>query len=77
MDRETLSIISSQTGINDLVYIEKIFYECDGDIGTTVCKLQNIPCENKKKRSNNFDEMRMILNEKDMIYDNHMKKIKK
>lgn len=69
MDEETKIIISNQTGEKDLVNIEKVYYECNGDIGETICKLQNIKYQPKPKRPyNKMDEMREILDEKDEIF---------
>ncbi len=77
MDQETKEIISKQTGELDLVHIEKTYFECDGDIGTTICKLQNISYESKpKKPYNKFDEIREILDEKDTIYQDYLKSYK-
>jgi hypothetical protein len=78
MDQETKEIISKQTGELDLVTIERIYFECSGDIGATICKIQNIEYQNKpKKPYSKFDEMREILDEKDLIFQNHLQTNKK
>ena len=78
MDQEIKEIISKQTGEKDLIQIEKIYFECNGDIGATICKIQNISYQEKpKKPYTKIDEMREILDEKDMIFLNHIKTNKK
>ena len=77
MDRETKEIISKQTGEEDLVHIEKTYYECNGDIGATICKIQNISYQEKpKKPYSKIDEFREILDEKDTIYQDLLKSYK-
>jgi hypothetical protein len=77
MDQETKEIISKQTGESDLLLIEKIFFECDSDIGATICKLQNIEYkEPKKPKKTEFDDIRKILDEKDTIFQEYLEKNK-
>lgn len=69
MDQETKEIISKQTGVEDLVLIEKTYFANHGDIGATVCKLQNLHfVEKPKPLYTKFDEIREILDEKDQIF---------
>jgi hypothetical protein len=75
MDQETKEIISKQTGQDDLLIIEKTYFECECDVGETVLKLLNIAFLKKTKAiRTQFDEMREILDEKDTIYQEVIKK---
>lgn len=77
MDIETKNIIADQTGQTDLIIIEKIFFECNGDVGACVLKLLNISYDEKHKQPyTKFDEIRTILDEKEKIYQNIMDKQK-
>ena len=77
MDQETKEIISKQTGENDLLLIEKTYFECEHDIGATICKLQNITYPEHKKQKTEFDQIRVILNEKDQIYQEMIDRTKR
>lgn len=70
---QEIDIIASQTGIDDKLHIERVFMECRNDISSTIIKLMNLI---EKKRPvvepNVFDEIRVILNEKDALYHDIM-----
>ena len=69
MDEKTKQIISKQTNIEDLVLIEKTYFECDNDVGATVLKLMNITYKSKPKPPRTqFDDYREILDDKDTVY---------
>ena len=63
-----IDIISSQTGEDDKLYIERVFMECGNDVSKTIIKILNIDTKVDKKEKTVFDEIRQILNEKDAIY---------
>lgn len=65
---EEIDIISSQTGEDDKLYIERVFMECGNDVSKTIIKILNIDTKVEKKENTVFDEIRQILNEKDAIY---------
>ena len=69
MDKETKEIVSKQTDIADLIFIEKTFFECNGYIGATILKLMNIEFKERPKPPvTEFDEYRKILDDKDTVY---------
>ncbi len=75
MDEEIRQIISKQTGETDLLAIERTYYECNQDVGATVCKLMNITYKERPKRTKTeFDVYREIADEKDTIYQEMLKK---
>lgn len=78
MDNDVISIISNQTNIDDTLLIEKTFFECNSDIGSTVLTLMNIPYKKPiLKKQTEFDEYRKILDEKDTEYQKVMEKMKR
>lgn len=77
MSNETYKIISDQTGINDLLHIEKTYYECNGDEVSTILKLMNMSLpktRNTKKLKTLFDDLREICDEKDTIFQEFLSK---
>lgn len=72
---ELFEIISKQTGVNDLLLIEKTYYECNSDDVKTIYKLLEIelPPMKEEKRTL-FDDLRQICDEKDTIFQEIMKK---
>ena len=68
-----IDIIMSQTNVDDRLYVERVFMECENDISQTVIKLMNLKVEDKpKKEPTIFENIRKILNEKDNIYHDVM-----
>ncbi len=75
---ETIKIISNQTGIDDLLVVEKTFYECKSDITKTILTLLNkdIPKLRHEKEEHLrtvLDDVREILDEKEAIFYNKFK----
>lgn len=71
--QEEIDIIASQTGVDDKLSIERIFMECHNDTSLTIIKLMNLVVEEPKTRETTvFDDIRIILNEKDAIYHDIM-----
>lgn len=69
MDQTLKEIIMDQSGHTDPIYVEKVYFECNQDVGETICKLQNLtPAVVPEKSKTQFDEMRAILEEKDKIF---------
>lgn len=75
MDKESIEIIKSQTGMSDELQIERIFYECDSDIVKTIMKISNINDNTitQTRENNIFDNIRAIVDEKERIYQNRSK----
>ena len=71
---EEIDIISSQTGEDDKLYIERVFMECGSDVSKTIIKILNIDTKVEIKEKTVFDEIRQILNEKDALYFDMMAK---
>jgi hypothetical protein len=70
-------IIASQTGVEDLLVIERTFMECNNDTTKTILKLLNrLPEEAAPKEPSDIDVFRAILNEKDKIYHDIMSRKK-
>ena len=72
-------IIADQTGIQDLLEVEKVYYSCKGDVTNTILTLMKltIPKERHEKEEDAktvFDDFRVILEEKDAIFHNLMNK---
>lgn len=70
---ETVKIISKQTGIDDLLLIERTFYEYKSDITKTILILLNkdIPKlrhEKEEHLKTVLDDVREILDEKEAIF---------
>lgn len=66
-------IIASQTGVEDLLLIERTFMECNNDTTKTILKLLNLlPKETAPKEPSDIDVFRAILDEKDKIYHDIM-----
>lgn len=77
MDQSTKDIVSKQTGIDDMLLIEKVFFECNSDVGSCILTLMDIKFETKPEPiSTEFDEYRRILDDKDRIYQQVVEKSK-
>lgn len=67
-----VAIIASQTGIEDTLYIERVLMECNNDIAKTILSLLKPSSETQDAAPASeptvFDQIRIILNEKDAIY---------
>lgn len=69
MDQTLKEIIMDQSGNTDHIYVEKVYYECNQDVGETICRLQNLKTQPvKPTTTTRFDEIREILEEKDRIF---------
>lgn len=76
---EVFEIISKQTGIDDVLLIEKTYYSCGSDTSKTILTLLNIdiPLQRHEKIEQEktvFDDLRQILEEKDAIFHSVMNK---
>lgn len=70
-------IIASQSGVTDMLVIERTFMECNNDTSKTILKLINmLPKEAPPKEPSDIDVFRAILNEKDKIYHDIMSRKK-
>ena len=69
-----IDIIMAQTGIEDTQQIECILMECKNDISTAILRLLQGDKTKVviKKEQTVFDEIRVILDEKDAIYHDMM-----
>lgn len=77
MDAETRQIIADQAGETDLLFVEKTYFQCNGDVGATVLRLMDYKYEERQKPPRTkFDEMREILDEKDAIFQGIIEKSK-
>jgi len=76
---ELFDIISKQTGIDDLLLIEKSYYECNSDCTKTIFKLLEIelPKLRPEKPKDVFDDLREICDQKDTIFQDFLEKNKK
>lgn len=76
MNADVLSIIKNQTQVQDDVHIERIYYECQGDVIKTIIELSGIKIpKHQEKPKTLFDDIREIVNEKESIYHNRNKGI--
>lgn len=70
-------IIASQSGVSDMLIIERTFMECNNDTSKTILKLLNLlPEDAPPKEPSDIDVFRAILNEKDKIYHDVMSRKK-
>lgn len=77
MDQTVKEIIMDQTGQTDPIHVEKVFFECNQDVGDTICRLQDLkPVVRQQKTKTQFDNMRKILEEKDKIFREFLDKKK-
>lgn len=60
-------LISDQTGIDDLLYIERVYYECKQNQIETILKLLKVETPVTKPRTL-FDDLRDICDAKDTIF---------
>lgn len=71
--------ISMQTGVTDMLLIEKTFYECDSDMFKTIFKLMGMDTpvqRHENVRRTLFDDLRDICDEKDAIFHDFLAKQK-
>jgi hypothetical protein len=70
---QNIDIIMSQTNVEDRLYVERVYMECENDVPQTVIKLMNLEVEHKpQKEPTIFENIRKILNEKDTMYHDVM-----
>ena len=70
---EDYNIIASQTGVSDMLVIEKTFMECNNDTSKTILKLMDmLPAEAEPKEPTHIEMFRTILDEKEKIYHDVM-----
>ncbi len=70
---EIVKIMSKQTGIDDLILVEKTFYECKSDVTKTILTLLNREIPKLRHEKENHlrtveDDVREILDEKEAIF---------
>lgn len=66
-------IIASQTGVSDMLVIEKTFMECNNDTSNTILKLMDmLPPKGEPKEPTKIEMFRTILDEKERIYHDVM-----
>lgn len=75
---ELVKIISKQAGVDDLLLVEKTYYECKSDITKTILTLLNkeIPKlrhEKDEHLKTVLDDVREILDEKEAIFYDRFK----
>jgi hypothetical protein len=70
-----IEMISKQTNIKDNILIEKTFFECNSDVYNTICKLLDVKEKEEKPRTV-FDDLRMICDEKAVLFQNILKSSK-
>jgi hypothetical protein len=75
MSADTFELISKQTGVEDMLLVERTYYECASDEVKTIFKLMDIAVpatrtELRKKERTVFDDLREICDEKDIIFQN-------
>ena len=76
--KNTLEMISKQTSEENMAKIEEVFKECNGDAFATIFKLMEMdipPIRGEKLLHERtvFDDVRMICDEKDTIFQNKLK----
>jgi hypothetical protein len=78
-ETSTINIISKQSGIDDLLHVERVYYECDGDMIKTILKLMEQPyvmTKEELKPKTIFDDIRSICDEKDTVFQDFLEKNK-
>lgn len=63
-----VDIIAHQTGLNDKIYIERVLIECNNDIAMTILKLMGATTKTIAKEPSAFEQIRMILDEKEKLF---------
>jgi hypothetical protein len=80
MNQDQADIISKQTGVTDMLLIEKTYYACDSDVAQTILTLMDVVYEKPAKKPRTlFDDIREIVDEKATVYQNmlnHQKHIR-
>ena len=76
--RNIFEMISKQTEVDDLLYIEKLYNECNCDAVATIFKVMQVDMprirsERHKDDRNIFDDIRTICDEKEAIFQTKMK----
>ena len=70
-----IELIAKQTNIKDTILIEKTYFACESDVCKTICKLLNVK-EKEEKLKTIFDDLRMICDEKAVVFQNILKSSK-
>lgn len=65
---ELIELIQKQTNITDTKLIEQTLKECNDDVFKTICVLLKIKKEDPPKPPTVFDDLRMICDEKAVIF---------
>jgi hypothetical protein len=71
-----LESIANQSGVSDMLHIEKVYSECGGDQVATILKLldhRDEAASAKSSERSRLDEMREICEEKDAIFQKWLK----
>jgi hypothetical protein len=79
MSSEIIQSISQQTGETDLLYIERVYYECQQNHIDTILKILKVnvpPSPAVKKHPTLFDDMRTICDAKDTVFQSIFMKLK-
>lgn len=63
-----IDIIAHQTGLTDTLYIERVLIECNNDIAATILKLMGTMPKSIQKEPSAFEQIRMILDEKEKLF---------
>jgi hypothetical protein len=75
---DDIEFISNQTGINDIITIKRHLTENNNNVSSTILTLLDLKqdhetCAKSNTENTIFDEIRLILNEKETIYQDVMK----
>jgi hypothetical protein len=73
---EDIELVSSQTGIEDKLLIERTIMEFDNDMSKAILSLLGMLPKEIQKEPTDIDLFREILNEKDKIYHDLMSRNK-
>lgn len=78
MSTELFDRIAVQSGINDMLLIERTYYECNSDEIKTIFKLMDMEMPKQRHEKNPrertlFDDLRDICDEKDTLFQEILK----
>jgi hypothetical protein len=67
---EDINLISKQTGIEDLIHVEKVYYKNNGSMSDTIMELMEYThcTPNKEEKHDEFTNFRKIVEEKEAIF---------
>lgn len=70
MHQDNINTIMNQTGINDEMFVRKIYYKNNKNISDTIIELLNLQKVSRKnpEQQDEFTKMRKILDEKDILF---------